>query len=121
MSGLLEPVVIGNRLPLRNRVVMSSMTRNRCIDYRPGPAQVQHYADRARDGTGLLISEGIFVDWVGCDWQWTPFMISVEDAIAWSKVTSAVHEAGGKIFFQAWHPGMLHGLLTIRRALSLVK
>ncbi|KAH7134475.1 hypothetical protein B0J13DRAFT_506984 [Dactylonectria estremocensis] len=106
MSSLLEPVVIGGKVPLRNRVVMGSMTRNRCFDdNKPGPAQVTHYADRAKHGTGLLVTEGTFVDWAGCDWEHSPYMITQDHADAWRKVTDAVHEAGGKIFFQAWHAG----------------
>lgn len=106
MSSLLDPITIGARLNLRNRVVMGSITRNRCVDdNKPGPAQVKHYADRARDGTGLIVSEGVFIDWTGCDWKFTPFMITDDHAAAWEKVTDAVHEAGGKMYFQAWHPG----------------
>ncbi|EQB51690.1 NADH:flavin oxidoreductase/NADH oxidase [Colletotrichum gloeosporioides Cg-14] len=106
MSALLEPIIIGGKLSLRNRVVMGSMTRNRCIDDgKPGPAQVQHYVDRARDGTGLIVNEGTFVDWTGCDWKFSPFMITSDHSKAWRVVTDAVHEVGGKIFFQAWHTG----------------
>ncbi|RAH44903.1 FMN-linked oxidoreductase [Aspergillus brunneoviolaceus CBS 621.78] len=107
MSSLLEPIIVGGKLPLRNRVVMGSMTRNRCLDRVPGAAQVKHYADRARDGVGLIVNEGTFVDWTGCDWQWSPVMIEMEHAEAWRKVTDAVHEAGGKILFQAWHAGRI--------------
>ncbi|KPM41921.1 hypothetical protein AK830_g4671 [Neonectria ditissima] len=106
MSSLLEPIIVGGKNPLRNRVVMGSMTRNRCLDdNKPGPAQVKHYTDRAKSGTGLLVSEGTLVDWTGSDWKHTPFMITQDHADAWLKVTDAVHEAGGRIFFQAWHAG----------------
>ncbi|KAL4881646.1 hypothetical protein BJY04DRAFT_227725 [Aspergillus karnatakaensis] len=68
------------------------MTRNRCVDdYKPGQAQVTHYADRARDGTALI--------------KYSPFMITEDHAAAWRTVTDAVHKEGGKIFFQAWHAG----------------
>jgi 2,4-dienoyl-CoA reductase-like NADH-dependent reductase (Old Yellow Enzyme family) len=106
MSNLLETVEVGGQLSLRNRIVMSSMTRNRCVDDNmPGPAQVKYYADRARDGAGLIITEGTFVDWTGCHWKHTPFMITHEHAEAWRNVTDAVHKEGGKIFLQAWHAG----------------
>lgn len=106
MSNLLEPVVVGGKLPLRNRIVMGSMTRNRCIDdHKPGPAQIKHYADRARYGTGLIVNEGTLIDWTGSHWEHVPFMITQDHADAWRQVTDAVHEAGGKIFFQAWHAG----------------
>ncbi|WQF84270.1 Putative NADH:flavin oxidoreductase/NADH oxidase, aldolase-type TIM barrel, oxidoreductase Oye [Colletotrichum destructivum] len=105
MSSLLEPAVVGGKLELRNRVVMGSMTRNRCIDNKPGQPQVRHYADRAADGTGLIVVEGIFVDWSGCDWSFSPVMITEEHSKAWQQVVNAVHDKGGKIFFQAWHCG----------------
>ncbi|KAF4332898.1 flavo nadh-dependent oxidoreductase [Fusarium beomiforme] len=106
MSNLLTPITIGGKLHLRNRIVMGSMTRNRCIDdNKPGPAQIKYYTDRARYGTGLIVTEGTFIDWTGCDWKHSPFMITQVHADAWRKVTDAVHEVGGKIFFQAWHAG----------------
>lgn len=106
MANLLEPITVGGKLPLRNRIVMGSMTRNRCIDHnKPGPAQIKHYADRAKYGTGLIVTEGTFVDWTGCDWKHAPFMVTQEHANVWREVTDAVHDAGGKIFFQAWHAG----------------
>lgn len=106
MSSLLEPVVVGGKVLLRNRVVMGSMTRNRCVeDFKPGPAQVKHYADRARDGVGLIVTEGTFVDWTGCDWDRSPVMINEDHARAWRLVTDAVHREGGNIYFQAWHAG----------------
>ncbi|EXM07471.1 hypothetical protein NOF04DRAFT_11901 [Fusarium oxysporum II5] len=67
MSNLLDPITIGGKLPLRNRIVMGSMTRNRCIDdNKPGPAQIKHYADRAKYGTGLIVTEGTFVVLATC-------------------------------------------------------
>ncbi|KAG4291359.1 hypothetical protein FPRO06_03245 [Fusarium proliferatum] len=77
MANLLEPITVGGKLPLRNRIVMGSMTRNRCIDdNKPGPAQIKYYADRAKYGTGLIVAEGTFVDWTGCDWKYAPFMVT---------------------------------------------
>ncbi|KAF5001080.1 hypothetical protein FGRMN_1274 [Fusarium graminum] len=116
MSNLLKPITIGDKLPLRNRIVMGSMTRNRCFDNKPGAAQVKYYADRAKSGTGLIVNEGTFVDWTGCDWEHAPFMITQDHADAWRDVTDAVHDAGGKIFFQAWHAGRCqHELIPIVR------
>ncbi|KAF6829018.1 hypothetical protein CMUS01_08347 [Colletotrichum musicola] len=85
---------------------MGSMTRNRCVDdSKPGPEQVKHYSDRAADGTCLIITEGTFVDWSGCDWEFSPVMITEDHARAWQKVVGEVHSHGGKIYLQAWHLG----------------
>ncbi|KFA56516.1 hypothetical protein S40293_01118 [Stachybotrys chartarum IBT 40293] len=108
MSSLLEPVVVGGKLPLRNRVGMGALTRNRCVnDFKPGPAQVKHYSERARDGAGLIVNEGTLVDWAGSDWKHIPVMINEDHAEAWKKVVAAVHEEGGTILFQAWHVGRI--------------
>jgi len=109
MAALLQPVTVGSgsaKLPFRNRIIMSALTRNRCIDnFKPGPAQVKHYADRARHSTGLIVSEGVFVDWTGSEWPCTPVMVTDDHATAWRKVTDAVHAEGGLMLMQAWHAG----------------
>ncbi|KAL0933850.1 nadh:flavin oxidoreductase nadh oxidase [Colletotrichum truncatum] len=117
MSSLLEPVRVGGKLSLRNRVVMGALTRNRCVeDNKPGPAQATHYSDRARDGAGLIVTEGTLIDWTGCHWEHAPFMITTEHADAWRKVTDAVHNEGGKIFFQAWHAGRIqHDQMPVKK------
>ena len=112
MSVLLEPVTIGKGVKLRKRIAMASMTRNQCVDsYKPGPAQVKYYSDRARDGPGIVMSEGILVDWAGSDWKHIPFMISNDHAEAWRGVVDAVHKEGALMFFQAWHLGMYYPML----------
>ncbi|KAJ0122759.1 FMN-linked oxidoreductase [Diaporthe amygdali] len=80
---LLQGATLGDDLPLRNSIVMSFLTRNRCIDdNKPGPAVVEHHATRARDGVGLIIAEGTFV---------------LQTLLP-----------GGKIFYQPWHLGALN-------------
>ncbi|KAH7112103.1 hypothetical protein B0J11DRAFT_542664 [Dendryphion nanum] len=106
MSSLLQPFDMGNSISLRNRVCMSSMTRNRCIhDNKPTGASARHYATRARDGTGLIITEGIFIYLNGCDFLHSPVLFKEEHAVAWKQVTDAVHQEGGKIIAQLWHGG----------------
>ena len=50
MSALLQPTTIGKSLQLRNRIVMSALTRNRNIDnLKPGPASnITHVHKRGR-------------------------------------------------------------------------
>ena len=105
-SPLLESVTLGGNLSLRNHICMSAMTRNRCIDAnKPTPASVKHYADRARDGTGLIISEGVCIYYHGLDWPHTAVMYKSEHAEAWKRVIDAVHDEGGTMFMQVWHAG----------------
>lgn len=86
---------------------MGSMTRNRCIDGKPTRASADHYATRAADGVGLIIAEGTFVSLHGAEWPHAPVMFDKSHSEAWKKVIDPVHQAGGKIFFQPWHPGRI--------------
>ncbi|KAK1671008.1 hypothetical protein BDP55DRAFT_697139 [Colletotrichum godetiae] len=113
MSSLLQPLVVGKQLSLSNRVFMGSMTRNRRVnDCKPGSEQIQHYSQRAKDGAGLIIAEGTFIDWQGCGWKWAPLMITEDHAQAWEKVTAAVHAQGQKIYFQPWHLEKNHSVVA---------
>lgn len=106
MSDLLQPIVLGDAIPLRNRICMGSMTRNRCVDDgKPTQSTVHHYAERARDGVGLIVAEGTFISLHGAEWQHAPMMFNGSHAEAWKVVTDAVHREGGKMLFQPWHPG----------------
>lgn len=93
-----------NTLPLANRIVMPPMTRSRA-----GAGDVatdmmaDYYAQRA--SAGLIISEGTQISQQGQGYAWTPGMYSEAQITGWKKVTSAVHQAGGKIFAQLWHVG----------------
>jgi 2,4-dienoyl-CoA reductase-like NADH-dependent reductase (Old Yellow Enzyme family) len=106
MSQLLQPIILGDDLELQNRICMGSMTRNRCVDEgKPVGAHGQYYAQRAK--CGLIVAEGTFISPHGAEWPWAPVMYEVEHAQAWKPIVDEVHRAGGKIFFQPWHPGRI--------------
>ncbi|KAH7014587.1 uncharacterized protein B0I36DRAFT_255799 [Microdochium trichocladiopsis] len=110
MSSLFNLITVGSKssgnFTLDNRIVMGALTRNRCVDdLKPGPAQVRHYAERARYGAGLIISEATLVDWSGTLWPNAPVMINEDHAAAWRNVVDAVHAAGGRMYLQALHVG----------------
>lgn len=100
---LFDPYILGE-LTLPNRIVMAPLTRNRA-----GAGQVvadltaQYYAQRA--SAGLLITEASQISPEGQGYQDTPGIYSPEQIAGWKKVTTAVHDAGGRIFLQAWHVG----------------
>ncbi|GKZ21727.1 hypothetical protein AbraIFM66951_003797 [Aspergillus brasiliensis] len=108
MSHLLEPITLGGSIPLRNRVCMGALTRNRCIDNsKPTEATVRYYAERAQDGVGLIIVEGTMISPHGVEWPHVPMLFDESHVEAWKQVTDAVHRHGGKIFFQPWHAGRI--------------
>jgi 2,4-dienoyl-CoA reductase-like NADH-dependent reductase (Old Yellow Enzyme family) len=114
---LLDPIQIGD-LHLPNRVLMAPLTRLRGTpDHIPTPIMAEYYTQRA--SAGLIISEGIPVDPFGVGYANVPGIWSKEQTEAWQPITSAVHNAGGRIFAQIWHvgrisdPELLHGQLPV--------
>jgi N-ethylmaleimide reductase len=103
MSHLFSTFSLGN-LELKNRIVMAPMTRSRAIEGNvPNPMAIQYYEQRA--SAGLIITEGSQVSPQGVGYIRTPGIYSAEQVEGWKKITSAVHNKGGKIFLQLWHVG----------------
>lgn len=102
-SPLLQPVRLG-RLELTNRIVMAPLTRCRAgVGNVPTDLMATYYRQRA--SAGLIISEATQIMPEGQGYPSTPGIHSPEQIAGWKKVTSAVHEAGGKIVLQLWHVG----------------
>lgn len=104
MSTAFESIELGD-LRLKNRVVMSPMTRSRA--YGPGnsPTEdvVAYYAQRA--GAGLIVTEGIQPSIIGQGYPYTSGLHDDVQVTAWQEVTDAVHARGGAIFAQLMHTG----------------
>ena len=92
------------QLKLTNRVVMAPMTRSRAgSDAVPTDMMVDYYAQRA--SAGLIISEGIAPSADGLGYCRTPGLYNADQVAAWTRVTAAVHAAGGKMVAQLMHVG----------------
>lgn len=100
---LFDPVKMGN-ISLRNRIVMSPMTRSRASkEHVPSPLAIEYY--RQRSQAGLIITEGTSPSQNGDGYARLPSIYTQEQIDAWQKITHAVHEEGGKIFLQIMHVG----------------
>ena len=100
---LLSPLQVGE-LKLRNRVVMSPLTRARAeAGHLPGALMAEYYAQRA--DAGLIISECTMTAVDGSAFVAEPGIYTAEQVAAWKRVTDAVHARGGLIALQIWHPG----------------
>lgn len=101
---LSDPVELGT-LRLANRVVMAPLTRCRATSpvRVPTDLMAEYYAQRA--SAGLIISEATSVDAMGVGYPDTPGIWSDEQVAAWSRITSVVHDADGRIVLQLWHVG----------------
>ncbi len=91
----------GLRVP--NRMVMAPMTRCRALGNVPNELMAAYYRQRA--GAGLIITEGVSPSPNGLGYARIPGAFSAEQTEGWRKVTTAVHEAGGRIFMQIMHTG----------------
>jgi N-ethylmaleimide reductase len=100
----LTPYRLG-QLELKNRIVMAPMTRSRAIQNVPNELIAEYYGQRA--GAGLIITEGTSPSPNGLGYARIPGIFSVEQINGWKKVTSAVHQKGGKIFVQLMHTGRI--------------
>ncbi|MET9271298.1 NADPH-dependent 2,4-dienoyl-CoA reductase [Kribbella sp. NPDC003557] len=101
---LLEPLDLGH-VVLPNRVIMGSMhtgLEDRLSDL---PKLAAYFAERARGGVGLMVTGGYAPNWQG--WL-TPFgsrLTNRRQARKHRLLTSAVHDAGGRIALQILHAG----------------
>ncbi|KAJ6563577.1 hypothetical protein DFH09DRAFT_1476179 [Mycena vulgaris] len=106
MSALFTPLKLGS-VTIPNRVGMSALTRNRATGTVPNDIMEKYYVQRAADGAGLIVSEGILITWQGTEWPEAPGIWDKFQITGWKKITDAVHAAGSKIYCQIFHPGRL--------------
>ncbi|MCX6117538.1 MAG: alkene reductase [Proteobacteria bacterium] len=103
-KNLLEPIKLGGKISLSNRVWMAPLTRCRAVDnHNPNALMVEYYAQRA--SAGLIICEATAVMENQSAFWTEPGIYSKAQVAGWKAVTDAVHKKGGKIFLQIWHGG----------------
>lgn len=103
-AGLWQPFRAGG-LTLPNRFVMAPMTRRRSPGGIPGADVAAYYARRAAGGTGLIITEGTYVDHPTAGGSDAVPRFDAATGPAWRRVVEQVHAAGAAIFPQLWHIG----------------
>ena len=106
-SVLLQSLDVG-ALKLKNRIIMAPLTRSRATgadDRTPNDLMKEYYVQSAR--AGLILTETTSVTPMGVGYAKTPGIWSEEQVVGWKKITTAVHEAGGKIALQLWHVGRI--------------
>ncbi|RNC99539.1 alkene reductase [Lysinibacillus halotolerans] len=114
INELLNSTQIGN-WHLKTKIVMAPMTRSFANNETGtvGEDIVHYYRKRAKDGIGLIITEGINPSPRGKGTFGVPGLYTNSQVDSWRKVTEAVHEEGGTIVAQLWHVGRLtHRELT---------
>ncbi len=84
---------------------MAPMTRRRSPDGIPTDQVAEHYAQRAKGGTGLIISEGALIEHpLANSYGDVPYL--KEEALqSWRKIVSRVHDFNTPMLAQIWHTG----------------
>jgi N-ethylmaleimide reductase len=105
MSLLYSPTKLGP-LALKNRLVMSPLTRNRAPGNVPNALMAEYYGQRAASA-GLIITEGTSPSPNGLGYPRQPGIFSAAQVAGWKLATEAVHGKGTKIFIQLMHTGRI--------------
>ncbi|MHC9294218.1 FAD-dependent oxidoreductase [Mycobacterium sp. LTG2003] len=101
---LLSPLELGFTT-LRNRVVMGSMHTGLEDRAHDTGKLAEYFAERARGGVGLIITGGYAPNKTGWLLPFASQLVSSTEARRHRKITSAVHDAEGKILLQILHAG----------------
>ena len=101
---LLQPLDLGFTT-LKNRVLMGSMHTGLEEQKNGFERLAAFYAERARGGVGLIVTGGISPDYFGTVMPKAARMTNSSHVKSHTKITTAVHEAGGKICMQLLHAG----------------
>ena len=101
---LLSPLDLGFTT-LRNRVIMGSMHTGLEDRARHTDRLAEYFAERAHGGVGLIITGGYAPNRTGWLLPFASELVSSAQARRHRRITSAVHDAGGKILLQILHAG----------------
>ena len=102
---LFQPVRLG-ALALRNRIVMSPMTRSRAGEGDvPTALHAEYYGQRA--SAGLIVTEGVQPSPAGKGYCRTPGIYSEAQVEGWRQVADRVHAGGGLVVLQIMHCGRI--------------
>jgi N-ethylmaleimide reductase len=105
---LFEPLNDPKFIPLRNRTVMSAMSRGGATpEHFVTDAMLEYYHKRAAGGAGLILTEGTLIDKSGDGWNNAPYIASAAHAESWRPTIEAVHAEGAAIACQLWHCGRI--------------
>jgi N-ethylmaleimide reductase len=101
-TSIFSPAKLG-QLSLKNRIVMSPLTRSRATGGIPNELMAKYYRQRAE--AGLIITEGTSPSPNGLGYARIPGIFSEAQISGWKHITDNVHQANGKIFVQLMHTG----------------
>uniref|UniRef100_A0A0A9YDP5 12-oxophytodienoate reductase 3 n=2 Tax=Lygus hesperus TaxID=30085 RepID=A0A0A9YDP5_LYGHE len=103
ITALMQPLKVG-RYTLRNRFIMSALTRCRADEnHVPTDSMVKYYSDRS--SMGLLLTEATQIRDGYSTFGYEGGIYGEQQIAGWRRVVDAVHEKCGVIFCQIHHGG----------------
>lgn len=107
-ASLFAPLAIGTTT-LSNRVAVAPMTRvSATADGLPTACMAEYYAQFARGGFGLVITEGVYTDLAYAQgYRCQPGLANAAQRDAWRPVVAGVRAGGARIVAQLMHAGAL--------------
>ena len=111
---LFTPIRVGQTI-IANRVVFAAHLTNLAEENMPGPRLTAYYAERARGGCGLIITEEQSVH--PSDWAYQKLIHGFDPQVIphYRRMTRAVHDYGTRMFAQINHNGMQASSIYSRR------
>ena len=106
IESLFDPFTL-KKLTLKNRFVMSAMSRYKNTGGIPNDDFVEYHKQRAAGELGLTITGATGIDRNSSNNHPDLANINQETRLAWQKVVDQVHGVGGPIALQLWHAGSL--------------
>jgi len=93
-------------LTLKNRIVVSPMAQYRAVEGAPTDWHLVHYAERAKGGAGLVVTEMTCVSAEGRITPGCTGLYAPEHEAAWRRIVDFIHaETDAKIAIQLGHSG----------------
>ncbi|HEX6484327.1 MAG TPA: mycofactocin system FadH/OYE family oxidoreductase 2 [Ktedonobacteraceae bacterium] len=111
---LFTPIRVGQTV-IPNRIVFAAHLTNLAEENMPGPRLTAYYAERARGGCGLIITEEQSVH--PSDWAYQKLIHGFDPQVVpyYRRMTRAVHDQGTRMFAQINHNGMQASSIYSRR------
>lgn len=104
LSALFDPITI-NDVEIRNRFVMPAMQRGWGVDGQVSDRTAEYYGERARGGTGLIITESLGIDHPASSLDFGELHLTPHTRDGWKKCVDIVHAEGSRFLMQLWHCG----------------
>jgi len=101
---LFAPIALAGHM-MRNRVVLPAIVSNYAREHRITERSIAFYAERARGGVGMIVTEGLSVHPSSAPQPGVPSLFDPGGVPMLQRLAAAVEGAGCRLVGQLWHVG----------------